>query len=794
MLVSVFFTVNTKTYFFRKNQHIVTLLMRLLCAMSSATVSFLVINDENCIQNLFATDLTLEMIFTENKSVEWINEEEKITIFKNNILRYEAPSKQPKYYNPNIHTLHHWNNMVFNSKLIKKHLDSKSTNIKIFLKDISYPALLLFLKLIDNSDSFISQINLQDFLDILLIITILDIEKTKERDYFLKDLLRNVMSEMLRQDFTLYFDNNLCRYHYSYIKKSLFMDIWIFFINFITFDDKSAQIFIVLSGNRNLCFKRTYMFSDSYNSIKKIKKNQLYLRFDDISIRKIYKIRNQKHYMNTWIFLLKIVDLDLLYLVFSTEEIYKKATVLFSSVTFNAEKLYIVTAKNSIKLFLNKQIPVISNKLKVLKLESSLTSEDFKKLFGFCGDITKLTLKLESLDFQGLKIIKKFCLMNLNKTCNIFCKIYELLNTDFKIIKNIPNNLKIYASKLQTRSVDIELSTVSTFFPSIFSYKYIYLKNLSLYNFFLLLECFKFKSVSFDFTKNSSPYKLEDSVYRYLRYIQTIKYMFLANIYIGDTLFEYVLDSNTIVSLELSNSVCSYNLKFLSTNHMTNEKLKIIAINTISSGIDSSFLIYLNNFKAIEIFILLNTEISFTTSLEENNHYNFIVEEESKIHLKYLEVKTKPDSMESSNYLNFLSKIYNFSSLLSIIYCVFSISEIEYQYFLKMKQLESMRLKIRNRTECIDFGNVFNYESFNTIILLTIDVCLIRIKDIEIFKKFKNLGYFSIYCDNFDNGSIFYIKKKDFKRTVLVIERPNRASRSKEINNYLDSEFKFKFT
>ncbi|TBT97207.1 hypothetical protein CWI36_3065p0010, partial [Hamiltosporidium magnivora] len=75
-----------------------------------------------------------------------------------------------------------------------------------------------------------------------------------------------------------------------------------------------------------------------------------------------------------------------------------------------------------------------------------------------------------------------------------------------------------------------------------------------------------------------------------------------------------------------------------------------------------------------------------------------------------------------------------------------------------------------------------------------IDVCLIRIKDIEIFKKFKNLGYFSIYCDNFDNESIFYINKKDFKRTVLAIERPNRASRSKEINNYLDSEFTFKFT
>ncbi|TBU10463.1 hypothetical protein CWI38_1743p0010, partial [Hamiltosporidium tvaerminnensis] len=142
-----------------KKLYVLLLCIRFILYISSSKVVFFVLNDENCITDLCHSEINLEMIFAENKSVECINEEEKITIFKNNILRYEAPSKQPKYYNPNIHTLHHRNNMLFNSKLIKKYLDSKSTNIKIFLKDISYPALLLFLKLIDNSDSFISQIN-----------------------------------------------------------------------------------------------------------------------------------------------------------------------------------------------------------------------------------------------------------------------------------------------------------------------------------------------------------------------------------------------------------------------------------------------------------------------------------------------------------------------------------------------------------------------------------------------------------------------------------------------------------
>ncbi|KAK1348760.1 hypothetical protein LUQ84_001911 [Hamiltosporidium tvaerminnensis] len=102
------------------------------------------------------------------------------------------------------------------------------------------------------------------------------------------------MSEMLRQDSTLYFDNNLCIYHYSYIKKSLFMDIWIFFINFITFDDKSAERFIILSKNIDLTFKSLDIYCNSYNSVKKPHKTNFTIRLDNISINKTYKIRNNR--------------------------------------------------------------------------------------------------------------------------------------------------------------------------------------------------------------------------------------------------------------------------------------------------------------------------------------------------------------------------------------------------------------------------------------------------------------------------------------------------------------------
>ncbi|TBU06042.1 hypothetical protein CWI36_0526p0010 [Hamiltosporidium magnivora] len=774
-----------------KKLYVLLLCIRFILYISSSKVVFFVLNDENCITDLCHSEINLEMIFTENKSVECINEEEKITIFKNNILRYEEPSKQPKYYNPNIHTLHHWNNMLFNSKLIKKYLDSKSTNIKIFLKDISYPALLLFLKLIDNSDSFISQINLQDFLDILLIITILDIEKTKERDYFLKDLLRNVMFEMLRQDSTLYFDNNLCIYHYSYIKKSLFMDIWIFFINFITFDDKSAERFIILSKNIDLTFKSLDIYGNSYNSIKKPHETNFTIRLDNISINKTYKIFTSKFLVKTWIFFSRIANFDIIYLIFTNEETYEKAKLLWSNVTFYTRKLYIRSSTNVIELFLNKNMPIFWNKLKVLKLECNLTLIELKKLLTLCSNINKVTLKSELFDFERVRSLIDFYRLYLDKICKIFCQTYKLLNTDPEILQLMPKNLIFYSSKFQNASVDTEIPM--KFIPFLHNYyhDYQYQRTAGFPTSLAILDCFMPKIIRISIEYDSPARELNNSVLLFMKYIKTIKYLFFVNIVLNKMMLIYFLETNTLVSIELVNSYFLCSLDFLSYGSMTNRNLKSLALNNLKSHIDYNFLIYLNRFKCIQSFMLIHTEIEYSLSPIRkicNFFHSFFIQENKK-YLKNLEIKTDLNDYKTINILYFLSEVYDFSKLLNIVYCVYRITEIETKFFITMKKLESITLKIYHGSDCIDFEKLFNKALFSSVVLVALNVNRIREKDFKFFKLFKNLGLLSLSIEVLNYKTVSSLRKNNFKTTEINIMKPVRTNRSREINNFLDEEF-----
>ncbi|TBU09002.1 hypothetical protein CWI36_0073p0010 [Hamiltosporidium magnivora] len=796
MSVNAYFTIKNLTYIYTRNQHIVILLMKLLCGLSLATVSFFVINDENYITNLFDSEINLEMIFAENKSVIWINEEEKITIFKNNILRYEEPFKQPKYYNPNIHTLHHWNSMLFNSKLIKKHLDSKSTNIKIFLKDISYISLLLFLKLIDNSDSFISQINIQDFLDILLIITILDIEKTKERDYFLRDLLRNIMFGVNISDLAFVLEKYYDSYHYRHIRKSIFMGLWINFIGFVTFKDKRAQRFIFLSGKRSFSSRNYKSITDNKIALKKTAKNKLYIRLNDIYTKKISKIIDLSYLMNIWVFLLKITNLDILFLIYFKIETYKNFTRLFSNYMFRTENLYIRSFDLALDFFL-KSVNVFSNKLKVFKFEGTLNSLELKKLLGICTNVKNITLKIRILDSEKLRLLIDFCLNNLNVFCKFLCYSYEVLHADIEIIHQIPNNFMFYAMKCQNESPSPHLLAKIIPFFNLYHHSYIHSEFVELSKNFGLFKCFKYKFIEFHFEQNSRPYEFKKKDLKLLRCFDAIKYLFFANVSVDNEFFMYVLESKTIACFQLTNFICEYDSKYFESYATNNQELRNFVVSDSKSYISSTFLVYLTKFECVSCFTLKNIQLKFE-ALYCSRFYRFfqsrVGNNQNKIYLKYLEIRAATDNTDCVNYLHFLSNIYDFSKILNIIYFVHELREIEFAFFSTMTKLEAITVKVYAKYFQIDWKNLFlSRELFNTILVIDISTHVIRINDINVFKLFNNLKVLSLSCEVLDFDTIHTIKKTDFKNTNLKIKKPSRANRTAEINNYLDSEFNTNF-
>ncbi|TBT97668.1 hypothetical protein CWI36_2775p0010, partial [Hamiltosporidium magnivora] len=143
----------------------ISLLITTYILTSSLTsVTFYIINEENRVKNLINTDFTIDMMFLD-ENIEYFDKNNEITIFKNNILRHESKFEITSYYIPNTLTLTYSHGMFLNSALLKSLFDSREKNIRVFINDVSYDNFLLFLKLLDNFDALINQINIKAFID-----------------------------------------------------------------------------------------------------------------------------------------------------------------------------------------------------------------------------------------------------------------------------------------------------------------------------------------------------------------------------------------------------------------------------------------------------------------------------------------------------------------------------------------------------------------------------------------------------------------------------------------------------
>ncbi|TBU05549.1 hypothetical protein CWI36_0624p0020 [Hamiltosporidium magnivora] len=758
------------------------------------TVSFFILNDQNTIYRLNAIDLTLEMSKIENKPMKYFIGEDIITRFENNILGYEFANGRTKYYNPNILTIPYENDILLSSNFIKTLFESKQTNINIFLKDVSHYSLVLFIKLIENPDIIVNQIRIQEFLDILIIISILDIKKSKERNDFLKELLKNFMFTMEEVNLTFDFEKFCESNHHKYIKKSILMDLLIFYFDFITFNDKSAERCMILSGNKYLRFNSCDILFNTYISYKKGTK-RLYLRLNDISIKKIYKMLGIGYLLNTWRLLLCITEFDLLYLMFSEEYTNTKARKLFNDVTFHTKKLYNHFTENLIRLFSKKQLSVFSTNLKVLKLEFNSSADELKKILLLSKNLQKLTLSTKNFDFERLRLLVNFSLENPKILCSIYSLNYKFRDIDFEFLNDIPNNCMFYADNFTNESKKLDIDIQYKQFVRLYRYSYDETSNFTTN--FVHFEWSKYKYIELNYGSSSTPLKLDNSVFKSLSYMNTIKYFLLQNIVITDELLLFVLRSTTIVYFRIRTFIYTNDYRFISDGNIINQKLAAFDLINSYSPIHTSLLVYLKRFRNVEVLKLKNicinhTELCFREIFKDFSCKNL---SENKIYLKSLKIITDIVNEETTNYLDWLSNVYAFSDILSIYYYVYRISRTEYLFLNKMARIELLSIRINHKSDFIDFKMLFtDCNFFNTINFFSFHCKAIRKEDINILKKIKILKCLSLSCETIDYEIISCFKRKDFKTTKFEIYKPIRSERSAEINEYLDTEFKSNFS
>ncbi|TBU06333.1 hypothetical protein CWI38_2596p0020 [Hamiltosporidium tvaerminnensis] len=111
-----------------------------------------------------------------------------------------------------------------------------------------------------------------------------------------------------------------------------------------------------------------------------------------------------------------------------------------------------------------------------------------------------------------------------------------------------------------------------------------------------------------------------------------------------------------------------------------------------------------------------------------------------------------------------------------------------------MNKLEVVTIEFISQSNKIDLKRLFkNSFLLNTVTTLKIYFDEITHADIQILKSFKNLITLSISLNTIDYKTIQNIKRKDFRTTDFVLEKPIRNRRSQNVNAYLDSEFTMNF-
>ncbi|TBU02369.1 hypothetical protein CWI37_0497p0010 [Hamiltosporidium tvaerminnensis] len=605
----------------------------------------------------------------------------------------------------------------------------------------------------DNQDNIANKIKIQDFLDILLIISILDIEKSKERNKFIKALLIHFIIEMPNLKQTFVFDKYYDSYHDKNIRRNILMDLWIFLLDIITFDDKVISGYILHTKKKLLIdFERPMIDLSTNILFLKYFPSKICLRLDRTTDK-------------------KIIDLLL-------------------TINFRTKKLELSFEENPMKLLKNKDLFICTKSLKTLKLTCVFTTEELKIFLEHCSNLQRLKICTDLLDFKQLSLLIDFSNKNPKVFSKIFCVAFDSVTTDPCLVKPIPENIVIYLENIQIESNFLEVPTIYKPLFIEYFYRYKYTKNSIFLTDAVSFDISKSKHVTLNFDLYNSPFELDTFIFTSLRCFTSIQYFFLQNIVISNEFMSYVLESNSITQLIINKFVCAVNYKCdASKNTIYNQKLKYIYLEDSLSYISMDILIYLQRFKGVIGLKLIKVDIE-STEIDLNSLLDPLQKEEDKIYLTNLEVKTYSKYAKDSNFLHFISVAYDLSKLNEISYHVYNITETDYFYFSKMNCLKDVFISIHDKTNIFIFCKLFsNCNSIHNISDLNIEISKITKKNIQFLFKIKNLQMLRISCDEINYETIKCFKKKYFKNVYFKIENPNRKKRSDKIKHYLDLEF-----
>ncbi|TBU01280.1 hypothetical protein CWI36_1387p0010 [Hamiltosporidium magnivora] len=532
--------------------------------------------------------------------------------------------------------------------------------------------------------------------------------------------------------------------------------------------------------------------------MKKIQKNKIYLRLNDYNIKKLSKLMVSYNLKNIWIFLFKIIRLDLVYFVFNLEESFRIIFKLLFGVKFYTEKFYFHSFKNATIILLKIRYHLFLKNLNVLKFNFSFNLNELKQILSLYDNVNKITIKTYEIYFGTPKFLINYCRDNSYKSFKVISFSCNSLNPDINVYEYIPPNILFVAA---FEDNGFEIKCISTGNMSFICKPYYWIPQgifKSCYN-IMFWECLNVRKIKFWYDDFFSPAKLDDSILKSLRYCKNLQSFCVRNIILSDDLLIYILESTTLLFVEITRFEWMFNDQLFLRTNISNSNLKVFSFGDSISFIESHFMIYLSKFRGLSGLKFYYTEFYLRKKYFENfnNKISMLFSKNlsNKISLKNLTIDGSSLYKYVKNSLYFLSEVYDFVNLQSISIRAFKFTEMEYGLFYKIFKLKVVRVNCIHHSERIDFKRLFNNkELFDTVNIIDISVNNITSDDIRILSCFRNLMSLSIYSLRIDYAAIRSIRRKYFKKTDFVIIEPIRKNRSSFINQYLDSEFIYGFS
>ncbi|TBU11637.1 hypothetical protein CWI38_1106p0020 [Hamiltosporidium tvaerminnensis] len=679
-----------------------------------------------------------------------LREYETACLLENRVIMCNSTFNKVEYFSYKIFSIEYPKDLILESNLIESYIKSGETTIHIFLGNFSILSLMKFFKLISSLDGFISQIQLNEFIQYTKFLSIFKMNRTENRKYFLKNFVLHVIMDPGFLEKNSYFLTTVYD-KYEDLDKELINEIFNIFLYFNLVKQKKESCFFspkigpMYSPEIKSNFLTYEYLTEKYNKFT-------ILQITDDDLKSIFNVMDHDTFIARFHFLLRMMNIDVLFINIS--EISEKILISYFKIKPNKlTKIYFVE-NGSDQYILDILISTnYFDGIDIVKIYSEFEIEKIDYIVKMCVRCKKIKVSNVIYFEKTVKTLLKFAEENKNISVKYQIQRFIITFGNLILLQDIPENMIVVVGQ-----VNFEILA------------YIRLEFICIYDFIknieitfrkdkagqeLILKCKNVKSLFLISEDMKCNFKFKAKWIQYLENSKNLEILVFKNIILPKEMLNFILNSNSLVYVGFFETKFPQSFTIHPKFNHNNTHIRGFGFSNTKIVLKNSFLRYIARFSNLKFLKLNITRIKETllkNYKKESNASNF---QTPKVLLKYLEIKASLNiPKERLSILSILSRYFEMKFISSLIIQVYDILQEEYRIINDLNNLENLYIHLNTKIN-IPILNIFeNISHISKIVNITLDIFKCNDLDPLVLRKFKNLKFLNLYCYEIDTTSI----------------------------------------